>query len=330
MYKRWFEFVCVFGLVVLFPMTLVSIVPNPDHDVTPASTVSRIEESKLEEIVAPTVEITKEIKVTVLDGDCVEEMELETYILHVVLGEMPASFELEALKAQAVVARTYTMRRQDGNTKHKQAAVCTDSSCCQAYKTPVAYITAGGQVSDIEKVKRAVTETQGKVLTYNGELIEATYFSCSGGLTEDAAAVWGKEIPYLQATPSPGEENAKYYVDTVYFSTQTFEELLGWDIAGSPSTWFGGITYTNGQGVDTIQIGGKTYKGTQLRQLLDLRSTAFIITAIGDTIVVTTKGFGHRVGMSQYGADAMAVNGSDYRQILAHYYKDTSLVSIID
>ena len=253
-------------------------------------------------------------------GDGVVEMELETYLVGVVLGEMPADFEKEALKAQAVVARTYSLRRYTRKDKHSDGGVCTDPACCQAYRDPEAYLAGGNGVERLEKVRSAVRETAGQVLTYQGALIDATYFSCSGGRTEDAAAVWGSDVPYLQAVDSPGEENAPRYTETVTFTAREFANALGKSLSGSPGGWFSNITYTDGGGVDTMDICGSTYKGTQLRSLLHLRSTAFVISGVGDTVIITTKGYGHRVGMSQYGADAMAVKGSSFAEILAHYY----------
>lgn len=267
----------------------------------------------------------------VLQGDgTVKEMELDEYLVGVVLQEMPSEFELEAQKAQAVVARTYALRRYTDAPKHEGGAVCTDAACCQAYISPEDYIASGGSQGAVDKAREAVTATSGKVLTYNGALIEATYFSCSGGRTEDAAAVWGADVPYLRAVDSPGEEGAAHFTDTVTFSGEEFAACLGATLSGSPASWLGEVTYTDGGGVDTMVIGGVTYKGTTLRQSLGLRSTAFTMTATGDHIVVTTKGFGHRVGMSQYGADAMAVAGSGYDAILSHYYPGTSLADWID
>lgn len=263
----------------------------------------------------------RQLPVLMANGE-IRQMEMDDYILAVVLAEMPAEFETEALKAQAVVARTYALRRVATGNKHPQQAVCTDATCCQAYCTDLED-TFSAQT--IEKVSTAVQQTSGQVLTYDGSLIEATYFSCSGGMTEDAAAVWGEDIPYLQSVESPGEENAVHYIDTVNFSASELCDKLGRVLSGQPGEWFGPITYTDGGGVDTIYIGDVQYSGTQLRSLLGLRSTAFVITAAGDTVTVTTKGFGHRVGMSQYGADAMAVRGSTYEQILAHYYPGTAL-----
>ncbi len=266
--------------------------------------------------------------IPVLQADgTVCNMELEQYLAGVLLGEMPMSFDIEALKAQAVVARTYTLRRCTVAPKHDGGAVCVNSACCQAYCTKETYLSEGGSEDSLNKACSAVSSTAGQVITYNGGLIEATYFSCSGGRTEDALAVWGADIPYLQAVDSPGEENAVHYTDSVSFTGEEFAMLLGLRLTGNPASWFGPVTYTSGRGVDTIVIGGVTFKGTELRQKLGIRSTAFTITPIGDSVHIVTRGFGHRVGMSQYGAEAMAVGGSNYKAILAHYYPGTSLTA---
>jgi len=278
------------------------------------------------ETVPPSVPVTvaqapqMTMKLLLNDGT-VAEMDMEEYLTGVVLAEMPASFETEALKAQSVVARTYTLKVMEAGAKHG-GAVCTDHTCCQAYVDPSDY---SGGTENLEKVRSAVLATAGQVLTYEGNLIEATYFSCSGGSTEDAVAVWGTDYPYLRATDSPGEEGAAHFTDSVTFSAADFADKLGISPSGSPASWLGYVTYTAGGGVNTMRIGGTDFKGTELRSLLGLRSTAFTMEANGDTITVTTKGFGHRVGMSQYGADAMAVAGAGYAEILAHYYQGTVL-----
>ena len=259
-----------------------------------------------------------------LPDGTVETLELEEYLVGVVLGEMPASFETEALKAQAVVARTYTLKCTETGVKHGTGTLCADVSCCQAYVAPDAY---DGGAGDLDKIRLAVAETAGQVLTYNGNLIEATYFSCSGGVTEDAVAVWGTDYPYLRSVDSPGEEGAAYYTDSVYFTAGEFQQKLGRELSGSPKSWLGFTTYTAGGGVNTIRIGGVDYKGTEIRSKLGLRSTAFTMEADGEGITVNTKGFGHRVGMSQYGADAMALRGCGYEEILTHYYQGTALTS---
>ena len=264
------------------------------------------------------------LPVMMSDGS-VEQMALDDYVVCVVLAEMPAEFEEEALKAQAVVARTYALKRYQSGEKHDRRAVCTDSTCCQAYCTQADFLQRGESEENLQKVIDAVAQTHELVLSYNGALIEATYFACSGGRTEDALAVWGEEIPYLQAVDSPGEEKAAHYMDTVSFTMEEFAQRMELNADSLSGNWIGTITYTPGGGVDTINIGGQSYKGTTVRQKLGLRSTAFVMTAVGNSVTVTTKGFGHRVGMSQYGAEAMAVSGSTYEQILSYYYQGTVL-----
>lgn len=265
----------------------------------------------------------EDMKITVAfpDGETVS-MYLEEYVAGVVRGEMPADFELEALKAQAVAARTYVLKRYASGQKHENAVVCTSGSCCQEFCTQEKYYDLGNTQDSLDKIKAAVDSTKGEVLLFGGNLIDATYYSCSGGRTEDALAVWGKDVAYLQSVDSPGEEDAAHYIDTVTLTLEQLEQKLGTQLHGD---WLGEVSYTRGGGVDTIKIGSASYKGTQLRQLLNLRSTAFVMTAVGDTVTVTTKGYGHRVGMSQYGADAMAVNGNSYQDILMHYYPGVSL-----
>lgn len=255
----------------------------------------------------------------------VTEMDMDTYLVGVLLAEMPASFAPEAKKAQAVAARTYALKASVTGGKHGDGSVCGDYACCQAYRSPEAYLGSGGTREAVDQAREAAVSTSGRVLTYEGQLIEATYFSCSGGSTEDAVAVWGADFPYLRAISSPGEENAAHYTDTVRFTPEEFEAALGVSLPADPEEWFGFTTYTSGGGVNTMRIGNKDYPGTELRSLLGLRSTAFSVTVADGQIEITTRGFGHRVGMSQYGAEAMAVSGSSYQDILAYYYSGTEL-----
>ena len=269
----------------------------------------------------------KQIYVQLWD-ETIVSMELESYVVGVVLGEMPAEFELEALKAQAVVARTYTLKRREEGIRHPMGAVCVNSGCCQAYVSPESYLNQGGTQENLTKITSAVEGTYGQVLTYEGELIEATYFSCSGGRTEDAAAVWGGDVPYLQSVVSPGEEHASKFYAEVFFTREKLQEKLGIKLYGGPESWIRGITYTEGGGVAALTIGGCRFTGVELRKLLELNSTAFSVTLKPDGIVLTTLGNGHRVGMSQYGADAMALAGNTFEQILLYYYQGTRIDKI--
>lgn len=262
--------------------------------------------------VEPTDTQTSNCVVRVLTDEGIQNFELETYVASVMLGEVPASFSKEAIKAQAVAARTYTLKQMCVSGKHDAFDLCTEPSCCQAF-TPLRTDLAS------EEMIAAATETAGEVLLYDGNLIDATYFSCSGGYTEAAVEVWGADIPYLQSRESPGEENSKRYQSEKIFTKEEFYGKLGLQDGAE----IGEITYTDGGGVKLISIGSKVFTGVEMRKILSLPSTAFEVHQEKDAIIVTSKGYGHRVGMSQYGAEAMAVSGSTYDEILSYYYPGT-------
>ena len=318
MKSLWREILMAIGMGMILP----GIVLNYSvEDTAP----SRQHESITIQLTQPQPEkISLKMKLRLPDGT-LQEMEMDEYLVGVILGELPANFEAEAKKAQAVAARTFARKAAETGGKHGDGSVCTNAGCCQAYCPESEYLGRGGSQEAVRQAQEAVLETSGYVLTYQGELIEATYFSCSGGTTEDAVAVWGTDFPYLRATSSPGEEHAVHYTDTVYFTKKELEDKLGITLDGSYDRWLGNITYTSGNGVKSILIGGKSFTGTQVRSLLGLRSTAFTMSADSGGITVVTRGFGHRVGMSQYGADAMAASGSSWQEILNHYYPGTTL-----
>lgn len=293
-------------------------------------TAVKLTQARPADAAPPAAEEAQGGSLTVLFGTEVRKMDLQDYVLGVVLGEMPASFQPDALKAQAVAARTYTLKICADADRHGDNTICTNAACCQAYTDPADYLRSGETEAALERVRQAVRETDREVLVYEGELIVATYFSCAGDSTEDAVAVWGEDYPYLQAVSSAGEENTVFYSDSVVFSAEEFQQALGLRLEGTVDTWFGAVTHTNGGGVECLNICGIPFRGTTLRTLLGLRSTDFTVSVAQGNITVVTKGFGHRVGLSQYGAEAMAKAGNSYRQILAHYYTDTELVRYND
>lgn len=258
-----------------------------------------------------------------LDGEAAS-LSLHDYLVGVVLAEMPVSFPEEALKAQAVASRTYALQRY-AHRRHGAAAVCTDSGCCQGWMDPET-----ADPTDRAAAEAAVRATDGLAIFYDGSLIEATFFSCSGGRTEDAAAVWGGELPYLRSVESPGEEDAAHYTDETRIPLQEFRaaltELNG-DVVFPEALggWVGDVSYTPGGGVDEIVLGGQPFTGRQLRKRFGLRSTAFTLELTAEEAVFLTRGFGHRVGMSQYGARAMAAAGSDFVEILTWYYQGVTV-----
>ena len=317
------QMIVCFLLVYMFPVMLIHMLPGIEK---PKAMENYIPESATEPMKDLPVKPTQPdpIMIRVQMEESVETVELEEYVTGVVLAEMPADFETEALKAQAVVARTYAMR-MFSNPKHTETEVCGNPQCCQGYLTIREYRYHSGTEESIEKVKASVKATEGQVLSYQGKLIEATYFSCSGGKTEDAVAVWGNDVPYLQSVESPGEEKSNFFTDTAIWEVSDFRKLLG--LSGGEIK-MDDVVYTKGGGVQSMSLCGKKYLGTELRKKLSLRSTAFSLSVVGNSVIVTTKGYGHRVGMSQYGADAMAAGGSTYRQILLHYYRGVTITAV--
>ncbi|MEA4965710.1 MAG: stage II sporulation protein D [Oscillospiraceae bacterium] len=264
------------------------------------------------------------VTVRLLDQGTVTSLTLHDYLVGVVLQEMPASFETEALKAQAVAARTFTVRLVQRGGAHENADVCGDPACCQCYLSEEegAEVYGDGYEAAMKKVESAVEATDGEVIVCDGDLIEAVYFSSTGGSTEAAAAVWGGEISYLQPVSSP--ESAE--VTEQKIPLETFRQALPKsDLTGNPASWFGETAYTAGGAVDSMTIGGVSYSGTTLRSIFSLPSARFRVAVTADSIVFEVTGSGHGVGMSQYGANTMAAAGQSYLDILLHYYTGTEI-----
>lgn len=288
------------------------------------------EQTDQPETSAETSQVQRDVPgIWVLAEGTTQWMVLEEYLTGVILAEMPTTYDHDALCAQAVAARTYALKRQEG-VKHPRGAVCTDPACCQAYVAISDYLDGLGYAADVTAASDAAKETASMVLTYEGKLIDATYFHSSGGQTENALAVWGVDIPYLQVVESPGEEELEDYSNETFYTIADLERLLERSLFGEPKNWLGWTTYTPGGGVETIMLAGIQYTGTQLRSLLKLNSTAFTIQPVSDGLWFTAMGKGHRVGMSQTGAQAMALKGSTWQEILAHYYPGTRIDKLED
>ena len=265
----------------------------------------------------------------VLHGDQGEEMDLGTYLVGVVRAEMPASFEPEALKAQAVAARTYTLYKiQTGGNHGDTADICTDSTCCQAYISEERARANWGKDADAyeKKVENAVVSTDGEAILYGGVPILAVFHSSSAGLTRAAGQVWLNDLPYLQAVDSPeaGDTIPNYYSRAEFTATEFKEKMLAVcpeaDLSGSVSGWLKNAVTDSAGSVETVEVGGVTVKGAQVRTALGLRSACFEWETQGEKLVFYVTGYGHGVGLSQYGADQMAADGADYKEILTHYY----------
>ena len=267
------------------------------------------------------------IRVYLAEQECIQEMPLEEYLYGVVAAEMPAAYESQALMAQAVAARTYAWRKkQTGGCARTGADICTDSSCCQAYRTQEQRAQGWGSSAETyeQKLRNAVDTTAGEILTYEGQPITAVFHAISGGHTEDVQAVWGGDLPYLKGVESEGEEFATKYASTVSVEGTEFIRKIQ---ALEPSIGqlqlpdcLGKIVRTQNDRVDTMTVGGIAFSGAEIRTAFGLNSTNFTVTYQSGCVVFSVKGYGHGVGMSQAGANAMAQNGADYREILTHYY----------
>lgn len=265
------------------------------------------------------------VNVTVKDVDSNEEtnLDLEEYVIGVVAGEMPASFEIEALKAQAIAARSYALSKIETSTESYD--LVTDITN-QVYITTEDMQEKWGEDYDFyyDKIKNAVSATKNLVMEYEGDVISAYYFAMSNGATEDVSLVFGESRDYLKSVDSSWDESVKNFSVTTTFTKEEFCSKLSIDCS---NITIGAIDRSSTNRVNSIVINDKEFKGTTLRTLLGLRSTDFTID-IADDIKITTKGYGHGVGMSQYGANEMAKNGASYEEILNHYYKDIDIVEI--
>lgn len=262
----------------------------------------------------------------------IETVPLETYVRGVVAAEMPMTFELEALKAQAVAARTYIVRRMtkgDYSDMSLPGAMVTDSVQHQAYISEAALAKKWSWFDrgrNLDKLNRAINETAGLVATYQGEPIQAVFFSTSNGYTENSEEYWSEPVPYLRSVASPWDvEQSPKYKETMTLSAAEIAKQLGLPDAQTVMADGGGdvqvLSQTTGHRIESIRIAGQTFSGREVREKLGLRSSHFDWTWRNGKAVITTYGYGHGVGMSQYGANGMAREGKRAEDILRYYYQ---------
>lgn len=279
--------------------------------------------------------LDKDISFTVKTESGIETVDMASYLPGVLAGEMPALFEEQALMAQAVAARTYILHRiEKGSTNHPEADICNDPACCKAYSSTEQLQENWGNNFDAyyAKISNAVTSTDGEYLTYAGNLIEAVFHSSSAGATEASGSIWN-DRPYLVSVESPEtEEDVPNYVTEVTYTADELEAKLTANypemtISGDASAWISDLE-TNASGrVQSVTVCGEKLTGAQMRSVFGLRSTSFTLSYADSQFTFTVTGYGHGVGMSQYGANVYAKQGWDYKEILAHYYPETQLTS---
>lgn len=306
--------------LVLLPFTLVSIFPEEEQQVKPP-------------VKTGTVPIPEYINVYRHASGKTESIAFEDYVKGVVAGEMPASFEMEALKAQAVAARTYSLSKiirsgVGGNPDHPSAPVCDDTHC-QVYRSPeeLAEIkSAEWMATGWPKIQQAVDSTKGQLMYYQGALVEQPLFhSSSGGKTENSEDVFVSALPYLRSVDSPYETAAPHQHEQIEVSLSEFKQKIKQSNPNkNPGTVNRStvkiIDRSEGGRVIAMQVGNLTLKGREVRDIFGLRSANFTVSVQGDNVLFTTEGYGHGVGMSQWGANGMAQAGYKYVDILTHYY----------
>lgn len=276
------------------------------------------------------------IKLLHLSTGEVEEIDLEIYLYGVVSAEMPATYHEEALKTQAIVARTYTMYKIKNEPKHDNADICDTSTCCQAYITKeerLAKWKEEEREANWNRIIEAVDSTKGKVITYNGEVINAFFHANSGGKTEIASNVWGgKDYPYLQVVSTEGETEYTQYSSTVILSKEELLEKLKENhpdiqIDFNNENAIEILEYTEGERVKTVRFGNIEISGVEARQTFGLKSANFDLV-FGENIIFNVRGYGHGVGLSQTGANSMAKENKNYEEIIKHFYSGVEIQNI--
>lgn len=314
------------GLYIIGVVLLCFIIPILFTEQFTTNNTVQLEENVIKEEEPPRVKVDK-IKVLFTKENQIKEMDIDEYLYGVVSAEMPASYGMEALKAQAIVARTYTLYKIENNaSKHGDAGICTASTCCQAWISKEDRLAKWAEDTRNEywnKVTNAVDSTKGKVITYEGKVINAFFHANSGGKTEPPVNVWGGTgYPYLQTVETSGEEGYSQYKSEVEFTKDELIKKLKEkyeDIKLELNEVEIIERYESGR-IKTIKFGNKQIAGVEARTILGLRSANFDIKLEGQKIKFIVYGYGHGVGMSQTGADSLAKQGQNYEQIIKHFY----------
>lgn len=280
----------------------------------------------------------KKINLLHNNENVVETLELEDYLINVVAAEMPVEYEEEALKAQATVARTYTLYQIENGHKHDNADICDSSTCCQAWISKEKRYEKWGDNQDEKwsKLTNAVYSTAGEVITYDGKPIDAFFHSNSGGTTEIPINVWGgSDFPYLQVVETSGEdEYSQYYSEKEYTKAEIESKMKSaysdFSIDWNEENCIEILEYTESSRIKTLKIGNKNISGVEARKIFELKSSNFTYEISESTVKFKVIGYGHGVGLSQTGSNTLAKEGKNYKEIIEHFFKNVEIENIKD
>ncbi len=308
----------LFALLLLLPLTALTENPLSSPVLAESSSSSKKSEP---------IESSETFKVKISETGKIITLTREQYLFGVVAGEMPALYEEEALKAQTVCAYTFLKWRQKENSD-KEYDITDNYQIDQCYISESEALEKWGtKASEYEqKIKSAIKSVAGQALTFDGEIILSVYHAISGGATESAKNVWGKDYPYLQSVSSIGDKLSTNYITTVNATKEKIEKGFGVTVPTALKGTFTDFIRTDAGNVRSVKISGKEFTGSDVREILGLKSTNFNVSLKDNTFSFTVYGYGHGVGMSQNGANYMAQQGSDYKEILSHYYKGTKII----
>ncbi len=316
---------------------LLMLLPLPALPKAPPAAEPSLSTPSEDEPPADDTQPTDEATFKVLTDDTVTELTCREFLIRTLAYEMSPTFHAEALKAQAVAAYTYHGRRKNAQSVDPDPALCgahflaPDSTFPQDYSADKLRERWGDKFDEYyANLCAAVDAVTGKYITYNGQWIDACYFAMSNGTTEDAKTVWGNDVPYLRSVASPDDKQATKYETTVAFTPEQLKAALfaaepTITLGDDPAAWFGEPTLSAAGTVASIPVGDKTLAGTAVRTALDLRSATFSVKYADGSFTLTVHGYGHGVGLSQVGANALAKKGYTWQEILQHYYTGVSI-----
>ena len=327
---------CIYFIIILISLIFLLPIIFINKKTIKAST-NKVEEKVELETVDYDYTKYSTIKLLHKDTEQVEEVKLDDYIACVVSAEMPVSYDIEALKAQAIVARTYTIYKITTSKKHNNADICDKSTCCQAWISKENRLKKWEEAQakdNWNKIILAVNDTIGKIITYEGKPINAFFHANSGGKTQIPFYVWGGTgYPYLQVVETAGEENYKQYNSEAKFTKEEFIEKVkkehkDFKINYEEKDCIEIKERDTSNRVITVKIGNLNLSGVETRTLLGLRSANFTVEILENEILFKVVGYGHGVGMSQTGADSLAKQGKNYEEIIKHFYTGVEITEI--